>query len=71
MTINLNGIRSASRKGFFEWVKSTQTDIICVQELKAQECDLQHPLFCPEGYQHCKIRGICLPPWGCIVQNSP
>jgi len=50
ITINLNGIRSAARKGFFAWLAQQQADVICVQELKAQEADLQDPLFSPEGY---------------------
>lgn len=56
MTINLNGIRSASRKGFFEWVKDQEADVICMQELKAQEVDLQHDSFKLPGYEayyHC------------------
>ncbi|HDJ33520.1 MAG TPA: exodeoxyribonuclease III [Bacteroidetes bacterium] len=32
---NLNGMRSAIRKGFIEWLRETQPDILCVQELKA------------------------------------
>ena len=36
MTVNLNGIRSAHRKGFFEWVLDHDPDCICVQETKAQ-----------------------------------
>jgi len=32
---NLNGIRSAIRKGFIEWLREMQPDILCVQELKA------------------------------------
>jgi exodeoxyribonuclease-3 len=40
MTLNLNGIRSAARKGFFDWVKTQKADVICLQETKAQECQL-------------------------------
>ena len=32
---NLNGIRSASSKGFFDWLQTHAADVICVQELKA------------------------------------
>lgn len=51
ITLNLNGIRSAIRKGLYEWLHQEQADIICVQELKAQEADLVDELFCLEGYQ--------------------
>lgn len=51
ITANLNGIRSAARKGFFDWLKSQDADLICVQELKAQQPDIQdNSLFYPEGY---------------------
>jgi exodeoxyribonuclease-3 len=50
MSVNLNGIRSAERKGFFTWLKQQNADVICLQELKAQEADLTLPVFRPEGY---------------------
>ncbi|MDD2760016.1 MAG: exodeoxyribonuclease III, partial [Methylomonas sp.] len=36
ITINLNGIRSAASKGFYDWMHSQDADIVCLQELKAQ-----------------------------------
>lgn len=36
ITANLNGIRSASTKGFFEWVSSQNADFVGVQEVRAQ-----------------------------------
>ncbi|MDX1900688.1 MAG: exodeoxyribonuclease III [Gammaproteobacteria bacterium] len=50
LTFNLNGIRSAARKGFFDWLPTQNADVICLQELKAQEADLVDPIFVPEGY---------------------
>lgn len=49
ITANLNGIRAATRKGFFEWLSKQDADVVCVQELKAQEKDLSDVMF-PEGY---------------------
>lgn len=43
-TLNLNGIRSASRKGVNDWLSTTKPDCICVQELKAQGPDLDASL---------------------------
>ena len=40
ISANLNGIRSASKKGFFEWMGKQEADMVCVQELKAQETRL-------------------------------
>lgn len=35
-TANLNGIRSAANKGFFEWLAQQDVDVLGVQEVKAQ-----------------------------------
>ena len=50
ITANLNGIRSAAKKGFFEWANTQSPDILCIQELKAQEADLDSALMNPNGY---------------------
>ena len=50
ITANLNGIRSAAKKGFFEWAHTQNPDILCIQELKAQENDLDGALLSPNGY---------------------
>ena len=56
VTFNANGIRSAGRKGFFDWMSDTAPDVVCVQELKAQEDQLTDELYHPrdyQGYFHC------------------
>lgn len=50
MTFNCNGIRAAARKGFFDWLPSSNADIVCLQETKAQVHQLTDPVFTPEGY---------------------
>jgi len=50
ITLNLNGIRSASRKGFLEWLPKQRADVICVQELKTQAADMTEDLLAPAGY---------------------
>ncbi|CAN5214305.1 exodeoxyribonuclease III [soil metagenome] len=50
VSANLNGVRSAAKKGFFEWMKKQDADVICVQELKAQEPDMTPELLTPHGY---------------------
>ena len=52
VTLNCNGIRAASRKGFFDWLPTIDADVVCLQETKAQIDQLTDPLFSPEGY-HC------------------
>ena len=50
ITVNLNGIRSALRKGFFEWMRLQDADFICIQELKAQEKDMTEEMLNINGY---------------------
>ncbi len=50
ISANLNGIRSAANKGFFQWLQSTQADVICLQEVKAQAADLTLEMQAPNGY---------------------
>ena len=40
ITINTNGIRSAAKKGFLDWLEKTDADFVCIQELKAKEADM-------------------------------
>ncbi len=34
---NVNGIRAAMNKGFVEWLQAVNPDVICLQEIKAME----------------------------------
>jgi exodeoxyribonuclease-3 len=55
ITLNLNGIRSASRRDFFKWMARQRADVVCVQELKAQAADLSEEMRGPgrfRGYFH-------------------
>jgi exodeoxyribonuclease-3 len=52
VTLNANGIRSAARKGFFDWVAGQDADVVCVQETKAHCDQIGDPLYHPQGY-HC------------------
>ncbi|WP_241673205.1 exodeoxyribonuclease III [Lacisediminimonas profundi] len=50
ISANLNGIRSAAKKGFFDWMAQQDADFICVQELKAQSGDMTPEFLTPHGY---------------------
>jgi len=50
ISINLNGIRSAARKGLYDWLKKVDADVICLQELKAQPDQIEDALYHPKGY---------------------
>jgi len=45
-----DSIRDAAKRGFFDWVVDQDADFVCVQNLGAQEYDLQEPVFFPDGY---------------------
>lgn len=56
ITANLNGVRSATTKGFYDWLAEQQADLVCLQELKAQDGDLSELMRAPhglQGYFHC------------------
>ena len=52
ISYNVNGIRSALSKAFVDFLKAEQADVVCLQELKAQEADIPSVLFENLGY-HC------------------
>ena len=50
ISVNVNGIRAAEKKGLFHWLESVSADVICLQEVRAQEHQYSQPSFHPEGY---------------------
>lgn len=50
ISYNVNGIRAAINKGFFDWLKTNPADVICVQETKAQKDNVDHRQFNELGY---------------------
>ena len=50
VSANLNGIRSAASKGFFTWLETSGTDVLCIQETKAQTHQLDAAVFNPPGW---------------------
>ena len=47
---NVNGIRAAYKKGFLDWMKKENPDILCIQETKAHEEQLADELKNVKGY---------------------
>lgn len=47
---NVNGIRAVVKKNFFEYLEATSPDILCLQETKAHEEQLDETLLTPPGY---------------------
>jgi exodeoxyribonuclease-3 len=53
ISFNANGIRSAGRKGFYEWLQGQNADFVCIQETKAQLDQLKSdPIYFPQDF-HC------------------
>ena len=52
ISYNVNGIRAAIKKGFIEWLTAANPDVICLQEIKAQEEQLDLSLFEEAGYKY-------------------
>lgn len=50
ITANVNGIRAAQKKGFFEWLQKQKADVVCIQEIKAQVHQLDDEIFYPKNY---------------------
>jgi exodeoxyribonuclease III len=48
ITLNVNGLRSAERKGFARWLARVEPwDVVCLQEIKCLACDVPRSLTAP------------------------
>ncbi len=52
ISYNVNGIRAAIKKGFFDWLKTNPADIVCLQETKATQGDVDVKQLEALGYHH-------------------
>lgn len=50
ITLNLNGIRSAAKKGFFNWLATQNADVVCLQETKWHLKNVCDETYRPKGY---------------------
>jgi exodeoxyribonuclease-3 len=61
VSFNANGLRSAASKGFFRWFSRQRADVLCMQEIRVHETDLDERLHAARGFHrvvHCaKKRG--------------
>jgi exodeoxyribonuclease-3 len=49
-TVNVNGVRAAAKKGFLGWLESTSSDVVCLQEVRAEPDQLPAQLREPDGW---------------------
>lgn len=50
ISYNINGIRAAVKKGFDQWLVEQAADVYCLQELKAQEEQIDTDFLTQNGY---------------------
>ncbi len=50
ITFNTQGIEQAADNGFFDWMSQQDADVVCLQNLKAKEYQLDGDRYHPEGY---------------------
>lgn len=51
VSYNVNGIRAAMNKGFLDWLKQTDPEVIGLQEVKAMEDQIDTSIFKDLGYE--------------------
>lgn len=51
ITLNVNGIRAAERKGMYAWLEGQNADFVCLQEVRASADQIAGPEFHPSGYE--------------------
>ncbi|MDB1087288.1 exodeoxyribonuclease III [Streptomyces sp. ACA25] len=49
-TVNVNGLRAAARKGYPEWLAATEAQVVCLQEVRAEESQLPEEIREPAGW---------------------
>ena len=50
ISLSVDGIHQAAQRGLYEWLSEQDADIVCLQDLRALEYELDHDIFHPEGY---------------------
>ena len=52
ISYNVNGIRAAMKKDFISWLIAANPDVLCLQEIKAQEDQIDTEAFTAAGYKY-------------------
>ncbi|KAA9153723.1 exodeoxyribonuclease III [Amycolatopsis acidicola] len=60
-TVNVNGMRAAAKKGFVEWLATSEADVVLCQEVRAEESQLPEEVVAPDGWHarhaSCEVKG--------------
>ncbi|MFB6809588.1 exodeoxyribonuclease III [Streptomyces sp. NPDC056387] len=49
-SVNVNGIRAAAKKGFSPWLAGSDADVVCLQEVRAEEGQIPDDVRTPQGW---------------------
>jgi exodeoxyribonuclease III len=52
ISYNVNGVRAALNKGLSQWLGAAAPDVLCLQEIKAEESQVDTAIFEHLGYHH-------------------
>lgn len=69
ITLNVNGIRSAAKKGVFEWLISQQAEVICLQEIRVNADQMLPFTTILPGY-HCYFESAVKPGYSGVAIYS-
>ena len=47
---NVNGLRACAKKGFLDFLQSSKADVVCLQEVRAFEDQLEDNVRAPKGW---------------------
>ena len=50
ITLNVQGLRQAAERGLFDWMITQDADVVCLQDIREKDYQLDEPLFHPEGW---------------------
>ena len=50
ISLSVDGIHQASQRGLFDWLAAQDADVICLQDIRALESELDDEIFHPQGY---------------------
>ena len=50
ISLSVDGLHQAAKRGLYDWIEEQDADIICLQDIRALEYELDDDIFHPEGY---------------------
>lgn len=50
ISLSVDGIFQAAKRGLYDWIAEQDADIICLQDIRAREYELDDDIYHPQGY---------------------